>query len=209
MGVAISLRRRKGYVAPVALGLLEQLLACALRTLNVAARDARSTANERTWRWRLLSSTSSWSAMPSLPTPAAARYSSAGEPSPPAPTTSTAAWLIRSWPAAPSCTAPRRLRGFVFLSAARAAECRHPTGRERMRSRPPCRHFKKQILLLRWLCFRGGTANPWTAGATGRAEGAWQMNGGVSGASPTAGLAPTVRRPELGPAYPARRWRCV
>jgi hypothetical protein len=41
------------------------------------------------WRCKLLSSTSSLSTMPILPTPAAARYSAAGEPRPPAPTIST------------------------------------------------------------------------------------------------------------------------
>ena len=41
------------------------------------------------WRCRLLSSTASWSAMPSLPTPAAARYIATGLPRPPAPMTRT------------------------------------------------------------------------------------------------------------------------
>src|SRR3990170_1948630 len=41
------------------------------------------------WRWRLLKSTQSPSAMPMVPTPAAARYRSAGEPRPPAPRTKT------------------------------------------------------------------------------------------------------------------------
>jgi hypothetical protein len=46
-------------------------------------------------RWRLLSSTVSKSTMPSVPTPAAARYISAGEPRPPAPTQSTLAFFSR------------------------------------------------------------------------------------------------------------------
>ncbi len=44
-------------------------------------------------RWRLLKSTTSKSTMPSVPTPAAARYIAAGEPRPPAPMQSTFAAL--------------------------------------------------------------------------------------------------------------------
>ena len=51
-----------------------------------------------TWRCRLDSSTSSNSTMPSVPTPAAARYSSAGLPRPPAPMTSTLAFFSRFCP---------------------------------------------------------------------------------------------------------------
>ena len=51
------------------------------------------------WRCRLDSSTTSKSTMPSVPTPAAARYISAGLPSPPAPTTSTLAFFSRFCPA--------------------------------------------------------------------------------------------------------------
>jgi hypothetical protein len=40
------------------------------------------------WRWRLLTSTMSKSTIPIVPTPAAARYSDAGEPRPPAPMSS-------------------------------------------------------------------------------------------------------------------------
>ena len=43
----------------------------------------------RIWRCRFVSSTTSASTMPSVPTPAAARYSAAGEPRPPAPISST------------------------------------------------------------------------------------------------------------------------
>ena len=43
----------------------------------------------RIWRCRLDSSTTSMSMMPIVPTPAAARYSAAGEPRPPAPSSST------------------------------------------------------------------------------------------------------------------------
>ena len=45
------------------------------------------------WRCRFELSTTSSSMIPSVPTPAAARYNSAGDPSPPAPTTSTRACL--------------------------------------------------------------------------------------------------------------------
>ena len=54
------------------------------------------------WRCRLDSSTTSKSTMPSVPTPAAARYSSAGEPRPPAPTTSTLAFFSRFCPVIPT-----------------------------------------------------------------------------------------------------------
>ena len=50
------------------------------------------------WRCRLDSSTVSNSTMPSVPTPAAARYISAGEPRPPAPTHSTRAFFSRFCP---------------------------------------------------------------------------------------------------------------
>ena len=55
-----------------------------------------------TWRCRFDSSTSSNSTIPSVPTPAAARYSSAGLPSPPAPTTSTFAFFSRFCPVMPT-----------------------------------------------------------------------------------------------------------
>ena len=51
------------------------------------------------WRCRFDSSTASNSTMPSVPTPAAARYISAGDPRPPAPTHSTFAFLSRFCPA--------------------------------------------------------------------------------------------------------------
>ncbi len=51
------------------------------------------------WRCRFDSSTTSNSTMPSVPTPAAARYINAGDPSPPAPTHSTRAFLSRFCPA--------------------------------------------------------------------------------------------------------------
>jgi hypothetical protein len=51
-----------------------------------------------TWRCRLLSSTTSKSITPSVPTPAAARYISVGLPRPPAPTARTFAFLSRFCP---------------------------------------------------------------------------------------------------------------
>src|SRR3569833_3413157 len=55
-----------------------------------------------TWRCRLDSSTTSKSMTPRVPTPAAARYSRAGEPRPPAPTHSTLAFFRRFCPAIPA-----------------------------------------------------------------------------------------------------------
>ena len=54
------------------------------------------------WRCRFDSSTVSNSTMPRVPTPAAARYISAGLPRPPAPTQSTFAFFRRFWPAMPT-----------------------------------------------------------------------------------------------------------
>src|SRR5262249_27524909 len=56
----------------------------------------------RICRPRLDSSTRSESISPSVPTPAAARYSATGEPSPPAPTTATPACRRRVCPAPPT-----------------------------------------------------------------------------------------------------------
>ena len=54
-----------------------------------------------TWRCRFERSTTSSSTMPSVPTPAAARYSAVGEPSPPAPSSSTLALSSFVWPSSP------------------------------------------------------------------------------------------------------------
>src|SRR4029077_2583142 len=54
------------------------------------------------WRWRFEASTTSKSTMPTLPTPAAARYIAAGEPSPPAPRRSTLELSSLRWPAPPT-----------------------------------------------------------------------------------------------------------
>ena len=54
------------------------------------------------WRCRFDSSTTSKSITPSVPTPAAARYSRAGEPRPPAPTHSTLAFFSRFCPVIPT-----------------------------------------------------------------------------------------------------------
>src|SRR5712692_9355536 len=65
-----------------------------LRLRRVVAADSTlgrpmSSLPWSSWRWRLEASTVSKSTMPILPTPAAARYIEAGEPSPPAPSRST------------------------------------------------------------------------------------------------------------------------
>ena len=54
-----------------------------------------------TWRCRFDRSTTSSSTIPSVPTPAAARYSAVGEPRPPAPSSSTFASSSFCWPSAP------------------------------------------------------------------------------------------------------------
>ena len=59
-----------------------------MRALSVLGIPTRSEAWS-TWRCRLLSSTTSSSTRPMVPIPDAARYIAAGEPSPPAPISST------------------------------------------------------------------------------------------------------------------------
>ena len=61
-----------------------------------------SSVSCRSCRCRLVSSTRSKSANPSVPTPAAARYMAAGDPRPPAPTTSTRAAWSRRCPSRPT-----------------------------------------------------------------------------------------------------------
>ena len=60
-----------------------------------------SSVSCRSWRCRLVRSTRSKSRIPSVPTPAAARYMATGEPSPPAPTQSTFASSSLRCPAPP------------------------------------------------------------------------------------------------------------
>ena len=60
-----------------------------------------------TWRCRLERSTVSSSTIPSVPTPAAARYSAVGEPSPPAPSSSTFASSSFCWPSMPTSESSR------------------------------------------------------------------------------------------------------
>src|SRR5579885_3503934 len=82
-------------------------LTCGLRS---AARFAAATIFElptsrlskMIWRCKLDSSTASKSTMPSVPTPEAARYKIAGEPSPPTPSTSTLPCFNRVCPRAPT-----------------------------------------------------------------------------------------------------------
>src|SRR5512139_996556 len=66
----------------------------------------------RIWRWRLVTSTRSKSTRPSVPTPAAARYRAAGDPSPPAPTSSTRA---RRSARCPSTPISGRIRWRLYL----------------------------------------------------------------------------------------------
>ena len=66
---------------------------------EAAAQPHALHSHPLTCRWMLLSSTASLSTMPSRPTPAAARYSAAGEPRPPAPTTSAEPLHSRAWAA--------------------------------------------------------------------------------------------------------------
>ena len=54
--------------------------------------------------------------MPMVPMPAAARYRSRGEPSPPAPTQSTLACLSLTWPLTPTC-GRMRWREYLEISA--------------------------------------------------------------------------------------------
>ena len=61
----------------------------------------------RIWRCRLEASTSSMSTMPIVPTPAAARYSAAGEPSPPAPSSRTLEASSFAWPSVPTSGSSR------------------------------------------------------------------------------------------------------
>ena len=75
-------------------------------------------------RCRLLSSTTSWSTMPIRPAPAAVRYRAAGEPSPPAPMTSTELASKRA------CAARRgraELHNFELFYAQKPADRKQPT----------------------------------------------------------------------------------
>ena len=56
----------------------------------------------RIWRWRFDTSTTSPSMSPIVPTPAAARYTAVGEPSPPAPISSTLERSSLRWPFSPT-----------------------------------------------------------------------------------------------------------
>ena len=82
----------------VTCGLSFRIVAAALSTL---ARPI-SGVPWITWRCRFDSDTVSSSMTPSVPTPAAARYISAGAPRPPAPTTSTGAFFNAAWPGPPT-----------------------------------------------------------------------------------------------------------
>src|SRR6266700_7596483 len=89
---------RRGYLTTFTSGLIAWIDSSAESTLGMPMRWVEWI----TWRCRLERSTSSSSTMPSVPTPAAARYSAAGEPSPPAPISRTLAASSLRWPTGPT-----------------------------------------------------------------------------------------------------------
>ena len=98
ISIALSESRRSSCSTTVTYGLISLMLSRADSAFGRPTSD---------WPWmtcrcRLDSSTTSKSTMPSVPTPAAARYSSAGDPSPPAPTHSTRAFFRRFCPVIPT-----------------------------------------------------------------------------------------------------------
>jgi hypothetical protein len=72
----------------------------ASRATSTLGRPTSAVPN-RIWRWRLSSETWSSSITLSHPTPAAARYWRAGQPIPPAPTSTTAESSSLRWPSPP------------------------------------------------------------------------------------------------------------
>ena len=85
-----------------------------------------------TWRCRFETSTLSKSITPIVPTPDAARYSAEGEPSPPAPITSTRAALSFSWPATPISRSDE-MAAVAFAVGGREHEARRLIGRQKKR----------------------------------------------------------------------------
>src|SRR6516165_9190245 len=96
--IALSESSRSSCRFTVTSGLISLIVSMAETALDLPTSEVPW----MTWRCRLDSSTTSKSTTPSVPTPAAARYISAGEPSPPAPTHSTRALPSRLWPTTPS-----------------------------------------------------------------------------------------------------------
>ncbi len=89
---------RSACVTTFTCGLSRAIAAAALSTFGVPI----SGVPWITWRCRFDSATVSSSITPSVPTPAAARYSSTGAPKPPAPITSTRARPSAAWPGPPT-----------------------------------------------------------------------------------------------------------
>ncbi len=90
--------RRTGYLTTSTSGLSAWIACSAESTFGTPMRSLVW----MTWRWRFERSTTSSSTIPSVPTPAAARYSAIGEPSPPAPRQSTFASSSFFWPSTPT-----------------------------------------------------------------------------------------------------------
>ena len=94
---------RTGYFSTFTSGLSAVIVCSAESTFGTPIRSVEWI----TWRWRFERSTSSSSTIPSVPTPAAARYSAVGEPSPPAPSSSTLASSSFCWPSTPTSGSSR------------------------------------------------------------------------------------------------------
>mmetsp|Transcript_19680 Transcript_19680/g.39148 ORF Transcript_19680/g.39148 Transcript_19680/m.39148 type:complete len:223 (-) Transcript_19680:99-767(-) len=98
MRSAVSAVNSSSYVNTSTLGFTSPILAAADAHLLAPIEPVPWMI----WRCRFDSSTVSASTMPTVPTPAAARYSSAGDPSPPAPTHSTEEPFRRRCPRTPT-----------------------------------------------------------------------------------------------------------
>ncbi len=79
-------------------GLMSRTRAAATSALGVPRVERRA----KSWRFRLLGPTTSWSTRRRCPTPARARASTAKDPTPPSPNTTTRAWARRASAASPS-----------------------------------------------------------------------------------------------------------
>ena len=97
ISMMLEASRRVLYLTTFTSGLMPLMAISAESTFGVPIRSVVW----MTWRCRLERSTSSSSTTPSVPTPAAARYSAVGEPSPPAPSSSTFALSSFVWPSSP------------------------------------------------------------------------------------------------------------
>ena len=95
--------RRTGYLLTFTSGFRAVIVCSAESTLATPIRSVEWI----TWRCRLERSTVSSSTIPSVPTPAAARYRAVGEPRPPAPSSSTLASSSFCWPSMPTSGSSR------------------------------------------------------------------------------------------------------